>query len=81
MFAELRATIFLDMQGFDNIQPLHAKNAKEADILATYGKDCYTIEVADSIYDADNRSTAEQLGRWAASKAVDGGELSQIDAT
>lgn len=80
-FAEVRTISFLDSEGFTDIQPLPASGAREADFLARNNRRLFAIEVADSVFDAANRNSPDELVQWAFERAMGDNKIQQIEQT
>ena len=80
-FAEIRAVIFLDNEGFADIQLLKAGQQKRADIVAKRKGCKYAIEVAHSIYDAPGRWSIEGLRDWLLGRYRGENKAAQLEAT
>lgn len=80
-FAEIRTVIFLKEEGFTNIQLVPAGNKKRADIVGTLNGKFFTIEVANSIFAANNRVDPFQLKDWLVARVSSDQKLDQLQQT
>lgn len=78
--AELRAILFVDREGFEEIELLKAEGQKSADLTAVRGKDKFAIEVANSTYNARGRFAPGEMAEWIAAK-YDEGDGEQLAST
>ena len=79
--AQLRAIFFLDAQGFTELILIPAREGRSSDTTAILREYKYAVEVFNSIYDASERFSSQQLADWAFSRVESGGKKSQIAAT
>jgi len=81
-FAEIRAINFLSEEKFDQIKPLTGSaEAKRADICALKDNEKYSIEVVNSIYTAQNRTTPDELFKWLISRIRGEQKNNQVQRT
>ena len=79
--AQLRAIFFLDGQRFTELTLIPARKGRSSDTTAILREDKYAVEVFNSIYDASERFSGQELADWAFSRVESGGKKSQIAAT
>lgn len=79
--AQLRAIFFLDGQHFTELALIPVGERRSSDIIALLHGDKYAVEVINSIYDAAERVSSQQLADWAFSRLESEGKKSQIAST
>ena len=80
-FAEIRGINFLKQEGFVRIRPIKASSEKSSDIVADRDGIRYAVEVANSIYNACERFSPDQIKRWLINRLIGEGKSAQLDAT
>ena len=80
-FAEIRSINWLHTEGFVGIKPLSARSKRTADIIAKRRNNYYAIEVVNSIYDARDRFTPEELKDWLLGRLLGDKKSVQLDTT
>ncbi len=81
-FAEIRAIIHLDYEGFNNITPLISKRKiQEADIIGEKNEFNFAIEVVVSPQNAKNKSSSDKIIRWILGKLKNDVKVNQLRKT
>ncbi len=79
--AQIRAIFFLDGQQFSDIDLVPVKKHRASDVVGIRKGEKYAVEVLNSIYEAENRFSPEEMASWAFSRVESEGKRKQISAT